>query len=119
MNLRTLEKVLLAAVLFQSAQMSVAVSAVPNILLIVSEDQGAYMGALGTPGLSTPNMDSIANADALLRNGHVPLPTCSVARTSLLTGTMPHTHGTLRNVNEHFGPDPSGNPVVQQSKLVL
>ena len=110
LNLRTLEKVLLAAVLFQSAQMSVAVSAVPNILLIVSEDQGAYMGALGTPGLSTPNMDSIANAGVLFRNGHVPLPTCSVARTSLLTGTMPHTHGTLRNVNEHFGPDPSGNP---------
>lgn len=81
----------------------------PNILLIVSDDQGVQMGAMGTPGLSTPNMDSIAAQGMLFNKAYVPHPTCSVSRASIMTGTMPHTHGTLVNVNEHFGPDPSGN----------
>lgn len=82
----------------------------PNILLIVTDDQGAQMGALGTPGLSTPNMDSIANGGTLFRNAFVPHPTCSVSRAAIMTGTLPHTNGTLVNVNEHFGPDPTTDP---------
>ncbi|MEN1678992.1 MAG: sulfatase-like hydrolase/transferase [Planctomycetota bacterium] len=80
----------------------------PNILMIVTDDQGAQMGALGTPGVSTPNMDAIAAGGTLFRNAFVPHPTCSASRAAIMTGTLPHTNGTLTNVNEFFGPDPSG-----------
>lgn len=32
----------------------------PNILFILTEDQGAHLSALGTRGLQTPHIDAIA-----------------------------------------------------------
>ncbi|NJM38193.1 MAG: hypothetical protein HC845_10245 [Akkermansiaceae bacterium] len=32
----------------------------PNVLFILTEDQGAQAGFLGTPGLETPSMDALA-----------------------------------------------------------
>ena len=78
----------------------------PSFLLIVSDDQGAQMGCLGTAGLSTPHMDTLARRGALFRRAFCTFGSCSPARASMLTGLMPHAHGVARNVFEHFGPEP-------------
>lgn len=79
----------------------------PNILLIVADDQGAEMGCLGTPGLSTPNMDRLAAQGVLFQAANVfcSYPSCSPSRASMLTGVYPHTHRITRNVPELFRPD--------------
>ena len=91
-----------------ASRLAYGAGSAPNILLIVTDDQGLQMGAYGTPGVSTPNMDAIANSGVRFNKAYVPHATCSVSRAALLTGTVPHTNGTLVNVNEHFGPDPTG-----------
>jgi len=78
----------------------------PSFLLIVSDDQGAQMGCLGTAGLATPHMDGLARRGVLFRRAFCTFGSCSPARASLLTGLMPHSHGITRNVFEHFGPEP-------------
>ena len=79
----------------------------PNVLLIVVDDQGAEMGCLGTPGLSTPNMDALAARGVLFEAANVfcAYPSCSPSRASMLTGVYPHAHRITRNVPEFFGPD--------------
>jgi N-sulfoglucosamine sulfohydrolase len=78
----------------------------PNILLIVADDQGGQMGCLGTPGLSTPHMDSLAEHGVLFTNTYCAFPSCSPARTSMFTGLHPHSHHTTLNVHEFMGPAP-------------
>ncbi|MCX6907111.1 MAG: sulfatase-like hydrolase/transferase, partial [Verrucomicrobia bacterium] len=39
----------------------------PNILFILTEDQGAHLGCLGTAGLQTPHMDALAKTGTLFR----------------------------------------------------
>jgi N-sulfoglucosamine sulfohydrolase len=87
----------------------------PNILLIVADDQGAEMGCLGTPGLSTPNMDALAAEGTLFGAANVfcAYPSCSPSRASMLTGVYPHSHRITRNVPELFGP----NAAQWESKL--
>ncbi len=77
----------------------------PNILLIVADDQGAEMSCLGTPGLSTPNMDALAASGVVFSAANVfcSYPSCSPSRASMLTGVYPHTHHITRNVPEFFG----------------
>jgi N-sulfoglucosamine sulfohydrolase len=78
----------------------------PNILLIVTDDQGAQMGCLGTAGLSTPHMDGLAERGVLFTNTYCAFPSCSPARTSMFTGLHPHSHHTTLNVHEFVGPEP-------------
>ncbi|MDQ2687567.1 MAG: sulfatase, partial [Armatimonadota bacterium] len=78
----------------------------PNFLLIVTDDQGAQMGALGTPGLVTPNMDRLAKDGTMFRRAFCAYPSCSPSRASMLTGAYPHTHRIRINVPEYFGPTP-------------
>jgi N-sulfoglucosamine sulfohydrolase len=87
----------------------------PNVLLIVADDQGAEMSCLGTPGLSTPNMDALAASGTLFRAANVfcAYPSCSPSRASMLTGVYPHTHHITRNVPEFFG----SNAAAWESKL--
>ena len=65
----------------------------PNILLILVEDQGAQMGALGTVGVKTPHMDAIAGAGALFRSHFVTYPVCSPSKAAMYTGLYPHANG--------------------------
>ncbi len=66
----------------------------PNIVFILSDDQGAWaMRCAGTPGLKTPNLDRIAREGLRFDNFFCASPVCSPARASLLTGRMPSAHG--------------------------
>lgn len=78
----------------------------PNILFILTEDQGAHLGCLGTPGLQTPHMDALARSGLLFRNAFVAYPVCSSSKACIYTGLHNHRTGLLNNtVNYHRPPD--------------
>lgn len=66
----------------------------PNILMIVSDDQGYWaMGCSGNDEVHTPYLDNLAKQGTLLTHFYTASPVCSPARASLLTGRMPSAHG--------------------------
>lgn len=66
----------------------------PNILFAFGDDMGRYQSIYhdveggNTPNaiIETPNFDRIANEGALFMNAHVPAPSCTPCRSSLLSG---------------------------------
>jgi len=66
----------------------------PNILLVISDDQGAWaMGHAGTPELDTPNLDRLARMGKRFNQLYCVSPVCSPARASIMTGRIPSAHG--------------------------
>ncbi|OYV06914.1 MAG: hypothetical protein CFE26_03720, partial [Verrucomicrobiales bacterium VVV1] len=59
---------LIAISLAVLGSISSSVAAAPNLLFILTEDQGAHLSFLGTPGLQTPHMDSLAKSGVYFRN---------------------------------------------------
>ncbi|EMB13631.1 sulfatase family protein [Rhodopirellula europaea] len=78
----------------------------PNILLIVSDDQGYNdLGQLGN-GIITPALDRLANEGTRLTNFYVAWPACTPSRASLLTGRYPQRNGIydmIRNEAPDYG----------------
>jgi arylsulfatase A-like enzyme len=73
----------------------------PNILLIVSDDQGyADIGVQGCKDVPTPNLDALANSGVRCTNGYVSGPYCSPTRAGLLTGRYQSRFG------HEFNPGP-------------
>lgn len=70
----------------------------PNILLIVSDDQG-YMdlGSMGSPDILTPRLDRMAAEGARLTSYYSAFPVCTPSRGALLTGRYPQRNGTYDN----------------------
>ena len=67
----------------------------PNILLIVSDDQGyGDLGCYGGEEIKTPNLDRLAEEGVRLTNFYVTWPACTPSRGSLLTGRYPQRNGT-------------------------
>lgn len=72
-----------------------APSASPNIILILTDDQGYGDVSLhGNPILKTPHMDSIALSGAKCIHHHSS-PVCSPTRSSLLTGRYNYRTGVV------------------------
>lgn len=66
----------------------------PNILFILTDDQGAWaMGCAGNYDIETPNLDRIAANGVRFENFFCASPVCSPARASILTGMIPSAHG--------------------------
>lgn len=66
----------------------------PNILMILSDDQGAWaMGCAGNDEIQTPTLDALAAEGTRLENFFCASPVCSPARASLMTGQPPSRHG--------------------------
>ena len=66
----------------------------PNLLFILSDDQGAWaMGCAGNDELHTPNLDRLAETGIRFTNFFCASPVCSPARASILTGQIPSQHG--------------------------
>ncbi len=69
----------------------------PNLLFILTEDQGAHLGFIGTPGLVTPHMDGLARSGVYFDRAFVVYPVCSASKAALYTGLHNHTNGLLNN----------------------
>ena len=76
----------------------------PNLLFILTEDQGAQAGFLGTPGLQTPHTDALAGSGVCFRNAFVAYPVCSASKAALYTGLHSHTNGLLNNTPNYHKP---------------
>lgn len=67
----------------------------PNVLLIVSEDNGPELGCYGDPYAKTPHLDRLAQQGIRFERAYVPQAGCSQSRASFLTGLYPHQHGQI------------------------
>lgn len=67
----------------------------PNILLIVSEDNGPELGCYGDPHARTPRLDRLASEGIRFNRAFVAQAGCSQSRASFLTGLYPHQHGQI------------------------
>ena len=70
-----------------AATIATATARHPNILIIVSDDQGyADAGFQGSKAAVTPHLDALAKSGVRCTNGYVTYPVCSPSRAGLLTG---------------------------------
>ena len=72
-----------------------AASSRPNILLIVSEDNGPELGCYGDPYAQTPNLDQLAAEGVRFDRAFVAQAGCSQSRAAFLTGLYPHQNGQI------------------------
>ena len=66
----------------------------PNIVLIVSDDQGYRdLGCFGSKVIKTPHLDRLAKQGVRCTSFYVTWPACTPSRGSLLTGRYPQRNG--------------------------
>jgi len=79
----------------------------PNIVLIVSDDQGYRdLGCYGSPDIKTPHLDALASRGVRLTDYYVTWPACTPSRGSILTGRYPQRNGLydmIRNDMINYG----------------
>lgn len=68
------------------ATVSMSAQSKPNILWLVSEDNGPFLGCYGDTSARTPTIDSLAADGIRFDNAFANGPVCAVARFSLITG---------------------------------
>ncbi len=79
----------------------------PNILLIVSDDQGwPDLGCIGSKPVRTPQLDQLAAEGVRATSFYVTWPACTPSRGSILTGRYPQRNGLydmIRNDLVNYG----------------
>ena len=71
-----------------------APAARPNIVVIVSDDQGiGDIGCYGAKDILTPNLDRLAAEGVRFTDWHASSPVCSPSRAALITGKYPQRAG--------------------------
>jgi uncharacterized sulfatase len=90
-------KGILRLLLITLALPGAAPAAPPNIILIISDDQGfPDYGFMGHQTVRTPALDRMAAQSLLYTRGYT-MPVCSPSLACLLTGKLPHQHGITGN----------------------
>ena len=70
----------------------------PNIVLILSDDQGyTDYGFMGHPQIKTPCLDQLARESTVFRRGYVPTALCRPSLMTLITGLYSHQNRTTGN----------------------
>ncbi len=65
-----------------------------NVLLVTADHwPGALLGAAGHAAIQTPTLDQLARCGVRFPRAYTECPVCISARRTLLTGTVPRTHG--------------------------
>ncbi len=68
----------------------------PHILyLMTDQHRGDVLGCAGNPIIQTPHLDSIAQDGVRFSQAYTSTPSCTPARSALLTGFSPWHHGML------------------------
>ncbi len=78
----------------------------PNIIFIVSDDQGYRDLGVLNPELKTPHLDRLVHQGVRLTQFYVTWPACTPSRASLLTGRYPQRNGLydmIRNEAPDYG----------------
>lgn len=71
----------------------------PNIIVIVSDDQGyADAGFQGSKDIPTPHLDAMARDGVRCTRGYVTAPVCSPSRAGLMTGRYQQRFGHHNNI---------------------
>lgn len=79
---------------------STAVAAPPNIVFIITDDQGyGDLSCHGNPILKTPNLDRLHDEGVRFTDFHVS-PTCSPTRSALMTGRHEFRNGVTHTILE-------------------
>lgn len=90
---------LIAVVLLMFAALPAIAGDRPNVILIMTDDQGyGDIAALGNPVLKTPNLDKLHSESTRLTDYHVD-PTCSPTRSALLSGRYSTRTGVWHTIN--------------------
>ena len=86
----------------------------PNVIVIISDDQGWADIGYNNPRVYTPNLDKLANSGAKLTSHHV-MPQCTPTRVALMTGRYPGRVG--RGAGLHATNEPAfplGTPTLSK-----
>ena len=74
----------------------------PNILLIISEDNGPELGCYGDRYAHTPNLDRLASQGVRFETAYVTQAVCSPSRGTIFTGLYPHQNGQIGLATHQF-----------------
>ena len=104
---------LVALALVCGAQVAAALPAQPNILFILTDDQGyGDVGAHGNPILKTPHLDRLHAQSRRFTDFHVS-PTCAPTRSALLTGRHEFKNGVTHTILERERLAPQATTLAQ------
>ncbi len=67
----------------------------PNIIWIVCEDIGPYLGTYGYEGVETPNIDQLATEGERYTRAYTTAGVCAPSRSALITGMYQTSIGTM------------------------
>lgn len=105
----------LVLVLFVSEASAKSPAKRPNVILIMTDDQGYWdTGATGNPHIKTPQMDAIAQQGARL-NRYYAAPVCAPTRAGMMTGRYYLRTGLY---NTRFGGDTLGQGEITVAQLL-
>ncbi len=86
-----------ALILALPTAVTAAEPAMPNVVLVMADDQGwGDMAYNGHPHLKTPHFDALAKDGIRFDFFHAAAPVCSPTRASVLTGRTPNRMGTFK-----------------------
>jgi arylsulfatase A-like enzyme len=70
----------------------------PNLVLFLPDQQRAdTIARYGGVKVHAPNLNKLASEAVVFERTYVTHPVCTPSRSSLMTGTWPHTNGCTRN----------------------
>jgi arylsulfatase len=70
----------------------------PNLVLFLPDQQRAdTIACYGGARVHAPNLNKLASESVIFERTYVTHPVCTPSRSSLMTGTWPHTNGCTRN----------------------
>jgi uncharacterized sulfatase len=91
-------RMFLAGLLLLSLPASAQESKRPNVVLIISDDQGwGDFGFMGSEQVRTPHLDALAQESLVFTRGYVPTALCRASLATLVTGLYAHEHGLTGN----------------------
>lgn len=87
----------------------------PNILWIVCEDIGPYLGAYGDQRVKTPNIDQLAKEGVRYTKAYTTAGVCAPSRSSIITGMYQTSIGTQ---HMRTGGNPNNIPLAPYSAVI-